>query len=259
MVRSITLYFYVFFKFCVFSFSYLLVFFLMILRPPRSTLTDTLFPYTTLFRSGRNGRTWWHRRQSGGARSARRDRSAAQGAQRRHPRALLSEARASGHRRFRRRQPRSVAQGGGDRRRGDRVLRRPLHGRDRQDPEPGQDGGPPRHGCRVQPRGFVPALSVRGISHAASERDRAHLYQLLGGGEGALRRHRHELVGGEDPLPDPREPADHLRPRPQSRRLSRAQDRSEEHTSELQSLMRISDAVFWLKKKKEPYYTLTRT
>src|SRR3546814_11829790 len=28
-----------------------LVFFLMILRPPRSTRTDTLFPYTTLFRS----------------------------------------------------------------------------------------------------------------------------------------------------------------------------------------------------------------
>src|SRR3546814_12449233 len=28
--------------------------FLMIRRPPRSTRTDTLFPYTTLFRSG-----WW--------------------------------------------------------------------------------------------------------------------------------------------------------------------------------------------------------
>src|SRR3546814_13014550 len=28
-----------------------LVFFLMIRRPPRSTRTDTLFPYTTLFRS----------------------------------------------------------------------------------------------------------------------------------------------------------------------------------------------------------------
>src|SRR3546814_20821086 len=28
-----------------------LVLFLMILRPPRSTRTDTLFPYTTLFRS----------------------------------------------------------------------------------------------------------------------------------------------------------------------------------------------------------------
>src|SRR3546814_14326263 len=32
-----------------------IVFFLMIRRPPRSTRTDTLFPYTTLFRSmGRN-------------------------------------------------------------------------------------------------------------------------------------------------------------------------------------------------------------
>src|SRR3546814_12652463 len=34
-------------------FFYLLYFFfLMIRRPPRSTRTDTLFPYTTLFRSG---------------------------------------------------------------------------------------------------------------------------------------------------------------------------------------------------------------
>src|SRR3546814_17062310 len=32
---------------------YLFFFFLMIRRPPRSTRTDTLFPYTTLFRSGR--------------------------------------------------------------------------------------------------------------------------------------------------------------------------------------------------------------
>src|SRR3546814_17307732 len=31
----------------------ILVFFLMIRRPPRSTRTDTLFPYTTLFRSPR--------------------------------------------------------------------------------------------------------------------------------------------------------------------------------------------------------------
>src|SRR3546814_6522164 len=29
----------------------------MIRRPPRSTRTDTLFPYTTLFRSGRSGKT----------------------------------------------------------------------------------------------------------------------------------------------------------------------------------------------------------
>src|SRR3546814_15185644 len=31
---------------------FLCFFFLMIRRPPRSTRTDTLFPYTTLFRSG---------------------------------------------------------------------------------------------------------------------------------------------------------------------------------------------------------------
>src|SRR3546814_16180282 len=33
--------------------SSLFFFFLMIRRPPRSTRTDTLFPYTTLFRSAR--------------------------------------------------------------------------------------------------------------------------------------------------------------------------------------------------------------
>src|SRR3546814_3739533 len=33
----------------------ILVFFLKIRRPPRSTRTDTLFPYTTLFRSRRAG------------------------------------------------------------------------------------------------------------------------------------------------------------------------------------------------------------
>src|SRR3546814_1577327 len=32
-------------------FIYFIFFFLMIRRPPRSTRTDTLFPYTTLFRS----------------------------------------------------------------------------------------------------------------------------------------------------------------------------------------------------------------
>src|SRR3546814_6053942 len=35
-------------RFCIVSFVF---FFLMIRRPPRSTRTDTLFPYTTLFRS----------------------------------------------------------------------------------------------------------------------------------------------------------------------------------------------------------------
>src|SRR3546814_16593948 len=43
---------------------YLFIFFLMIRRPPRSTRTDTLFPYTTLFRSHRPAaRAKWHRRR----------------------------------------------------------------------------------------------------------------------------------------------------------------------------------------------------
>src|SRR3546814_16094794 len=36
---------------CVLLLLYVFIFFLMIRRPPRSTRTDTLFPYTTLFRS----------------------------------------------------------------------------------------------------------------------------------------------------------------------------------------------------------------
>src|SRR3546814_19784182 len=44
-------------------FLYLLLFFcfffLMIRRPPRSTRTDTLFPYTTLFRSEDGGVVLW--------------------------------------------------------------------------------------------------------------------------------------------------------------------------------------------------------
>src|SRR3546814_1797595 len=42
-----------------------------------------------------------------------------------------------------------------------------------------------------------------------------------------------------------------LRPLPGSSRTAREPGRSEEHTSELQSLMRISYAVFCLKKKKK--------
>src|SRR3546814_7605139 len=42
-------------------------------------------------------------------------------------------------------------------------------------------------------------------------------------------------------------------PRPRPQRASRASTKSEEHTSELQSLMRISYAVFCLKKKKHKY------
>src|SRR3546814_15560390 len=52
-------FFFLFIFLCVFFF-----FFLMIRRPPRSTRTYTLFPYTTLFRSPRRGRLRLARRQS---------------------------------------------------------------------------------------------------------------------------------------------------------------------------------------------------
>src|SRR3546814_5045643 len=45
--------FILFFSFLTLYVLIFLFFFLMIRRPPRSTRTDTLFPYTTLFRSAR--------------------------------------------------------------------------------------------------------------------------------------------------------------------------------------------------------------
>src|SRR3546814_11519056 len=46
---------------CVVCDFVVVVVFLMIRRPPRSTRTDTLFPYTTLFRSKENrGRKGWN-------------------------------------------------------------------------------------------------------------------------------------------------------------------------------------------------------
>src|SRR3546814_2868276 len=129
----------------------------MIRRPPRSTRTDTLFPYTTLFRSWR-----WR----------------------------LRAARAPGADQW----PRYAARRGGHR--GDGRKRRPCpvsaEGRERRDGATRRDSDAP-----------------------------------------AWRAGRHDdLVHDRDAA---RHPA----------------CRSEEHTSELQSLMRISYAVFCLKKKKE--------
>src|SRR3546814_5280943 len=54
MCLVVTLYlFYLYSVYIFASFLFCFVFFLMIRRPPRSTRTDTLFPYTTLFRSVR--------------------------------------------------------------------------------------------------------------------------------------------------------------------------------------------------------------
>src|SRR3546814_18536746 len=62
---------------------FLFIFFLMIRRPPRSTRTDTLFPYTTLFRSQAcrfaSLRPFWFRNETEGADDDGRFRAAAGG------------------------------------------------------------------------------------------------------------------------------------------------------------------------------------
>src|SRR3546814_8995455 len=131
------------------------VFFLMIRRPPRSTRTDTLFPYTTLFRS--------HDRQAEDPGLDRRGDEA-----RRHARRLT--------------------------------------------------GGGRRVNCGA-PRAFVSP----------------ELDELAGGGSVAAGCQGGEHGDGHD------------RDGEQATQAGRV--RSEEHTSELQSLMRISYAVFCLKKK----------
>src|SRR3546814_2818801 len=81
----------------------MLFFFLMIRRPPRSTRTDTLFPYTTLFRSdtdriaGLSGLTGASRRQNAdtqrrGDANAGTGRNQGTGTRRPYCRRLLREA-----------------------------------------------------------------------------------------------------------------------------------------------------------------------
>src|SRR3546814_4129000 len=140
----------------------LLFFFLMIRRPPRSTRTDTLFPYTTLFRSRVPRRIWagWaHRGIS----------------------AVPSRCRRPGDR----------------------------------------DGRACRRACRRGSCRYRPALPARSTAFRARVRSR-----------------------------DPRAARRAWVPPSAPRRARNYGRRSEEHTSELQSLMRKSYAVFCLKKKK---------
>src|SRR3546814_2600284 len=127
----------------------LLFFFLMIRRPPRSTRTDTLFPYTTLFRAARS--------RAAGAVDVSRF-------------AVGKGAPAAG----------KARRGGAHRHAGQRDRRR---------------------------------------RRAALRRTHRRAHRAVGRGRGGVKA------------------------------CARARRRSEEHTSELQSLMRISYAVFCLKKK----------
>src|SRR3546814_2391902 len=150
-------------------------FFLMIRRPPRSTRTDTLFPYTTLFRSWRGTSCrscGWSRSTAPGGRCGGRGR------------VRLERGRRGGRRQ-------SLWRDG-------RIYRRSR--------------------ARIAPETRPPELGRGGrLSGRLSDR---------------LCRAR--------PLCADR-----------AGRVAARSRRSEEHTSELQSLMRISYAVFCLKKKKK--------
>src|SRR3546814_5666972 len=77
----------------------------------------------------------------------------------------------------------------------------------------------------------------------------ARSYRLCRGSRRlAACRHRHGLAAAGPP----RDTAGHV---PACQHLDRLPERSEEHTSELQSLMRISYAVFCLKQKKTNHTT----
>src|SRR3546814_4534549 len=87
-------------------------------------------------------------------------------------------------------------------------------------------------------------------AHYAAERhDQVERGQVLGVGprprQFAVTHQRGDEKGDEVQHDDP----------PVGVRVPPEKERSEEHTSELQSLMRISYAVFCLKKKKKQYYT----
>src|SRR3546814_125734 len=205
---------------------FIFFFFLMIRRPPRSTRTDTLFPYTTLFRSVGRART-------GGAPPPA-------------PRARRRDAELCRHRtRF------GGAQGGAERPdRRDGTNRIPL--------------ATPFHGASG-PRLFARATARQRLG--AGQRHRtAHRrcpYPAFAQGDQPAGHERHHPDGaigglcarcGEEHLTIRR---DRFRPVASAWptnpvRIQRSRDaprRSEEHTSELQSLMRISYAVFCLKKK----------
>src|SRR3546814_3776812 len=87
-------------------------------------------------------------------------------------------------------------------------------------------------------------LQVVGPVHVEERVDRLH--RPVGDGHPVVRREGVDLAHAAI-----HEPVAQRRPQ-------RQRPRSEEHTSELQSLMRISYAVFCLKQKKEQYDTTTR-
>src|SRR3546814_1677439 len=207
-------------------YSYYLVgtfFFLMIRRPPRSTRTDTLFPYTTLFRSQGFRRTAFL--QIPGARGA----GVGQGLRRGEGLGGHDEQRA---RRI------EIGQHRGD--------FRPVHVGDEMQPRPLGRVGRQRLHREMRPQAGAAdadgdhvadgAAALPGPGSAAHGAD-----EFAPAGETGIDLWHHVLAADRDRLVGPVAPGDVERG---------AVLRSEAHTSELQSLMRISYAVYCLKHNK---------
>src|SRR3546814_2651547 len=180
----------------------------MIRRPPRSTRTDTLFPYTTLFRSGQEA-----------------GRSTPSAPRRREPRAPPAAARRRAARGNLPAHPTAPAP-------------RDAPSADRRDHHPPLPVGPvPRASGRLLER--VGELPVPGRHLDALDGPAFH--HPVTEFPADLRQERVRQDGVDHPPPALQLGA------AVGHQLHHA--RSEEHPSELQSLMRISYAVFCLKKK----------
>ena len=126
---------------------------------------------------------------------------------------------------LRRRLPGPLPQGPGERRADHRVRGRPVHGRDRQDPESVPQGRPAGLRGRLLARGLLPARGLPRLAAGAPRGGLADLHQLLGRREGALGHHRDLVERREDRAVDPAGQGDPLRARtatsaPSSRRSS---------------------------------------
>ena len=178
--------------------------------PPSRTVGE--HPDTRTHRSPPQGET--HVTES--TRPRRRDPRARRRARRGDHRSQLPARRGAGRRRLRRRLARALAAGSVDRCVDDRVRRRALHGRDREDPRARQDRAPARAACRLPDGRHGHRGAAARVEGRQPRRTGGHLRELLGGGQGRERRVRDERQRGggrssarrrEDPVragPQPR-------------------------------------------------------
>ena len=170
-----------------------------------------------------------------------RHQRAEEGAQRRHPGAQLPDAGdLQLRRRFRRQLAPARARGHQGQGRRDRAVRRALHGRDREDPEPRQDRADPGPAGRLLARLLDHRRGRAAAARALPGRAGRDLRQHLGRGEGRERHHLHVVeraAGGREP----RRRQGDLRARPVSGEIRRLADQGEDHR--LEGLLRGARAL----------------